>query len=74
MNKWHEYEQLYLSFPKTYEVTRDKDASMKSFYRRGTYRIAAIRDGDYQGQAERNTIIKKLENSILEPRHRDMPY
>lgn len=58
-SKCQDYEQFSLSFPKTYKATRDKDGSVKSSYRRSTYRIAIINDGNYRSQAERNKIIKK---------------
>lgn len=72
-NKLYDYKQLSLSFLKTYEITRDKDGSVRSFYRMGTFKIATLRDGDYWNQTERTTIIKKLENNISRPGTRGTP-
>lgn len=72
-NKWYDYEKLSLSFPKTYDITSDKDESVKLFYRKGTFRIATLRDGYYRNQTEKTKIIRKLENNISIPENKDMP-
>lgn len=60
-NKWQDYKQLSLSFPKTYEVTREKDGLVKSFYKRDTYRIAVGRDQCYRKQTKKKLNYYKKE-------------
>lgn len=52
-------------------VTGDNDGSAKHFDKRGTYRIATIRDVVYHGQIERSTILRKLESSAQKSGYRD---
>lgn len=58
---------------KLYEISKEREGSVKSLYRRGTYRISSVDGGDYRAQVGKTMLIRTLEQYASVGNQRDRP-
>lgn len=52
-DKWIDLEQLQYAFPRLYSIVKEKNVSVRELFRRGTYRLASVNNGDYRAHEKR---------------------